>query len=141
VASEEKEVKIYIAAKYQRRFELRTLRDALQSMGHPVTSQWLDNAEESKGQAAAAEMDVADVLAADAIVFIGEPRGSKNSGGGRWFELGVAYQAGKICHAILPPPLEEYTDERGRNESVFTSLPTFYRHESVEEFLAFLGVH
>jgi nucleoside 2-deoxyribosyltransferase len=133
-------MKFYIAAKYARRFELRALRDALQAMGHPVTSQWLDNAEESKGQAAAAEMDVADVLEADAIVFMGEPRGSQNSGGGRWFELGVAFQAGKVCHAILPPSLEPHGDERGRNESVFTSLPSFYRHESVEEFLGYVEV-
>jgi hypothetical protein len=132
-------MKVYIAAKYSRRYELRALRDALQVMGHPVTAQWLDNAEESKGLAQAAEMDVDDVLRADALLFMGEPRGSQNRGGGRWFEFGVAYQAGKVCYVICPPSSDP-SDER-RDESVFTHLPSVIRFNDIEHFLDYMKEH
>src|SRR5690606_27818413 len=108
-------MRVYVAARYGRRFELRTFASALRSNGIEVTAQWLDNGEETAGSARqAALMDVEDVRRADAIVFFGEPHGSRNRGGGRWFELGLAFAIGKRCLAVL--------DGKG-HESIFTALP------------------
>lgn len=137
-------MKIYIAAKYARRLdiEMGELRHALEKMGHEITAQWLDNAEESKGLRAAAEMDVDDVLRADAVLFIGEQKGSANRGGGRWFELGLAYHAGKVIFAILPEPLDpSEVGEDGlpnRHESVFTALDGVLNFTDVDHFLGYM---
>ena len=106
-------MKVYLAAKYNRRFALRKLRDALKERGIEVTSQWIDNAEESKSAHHAAQMDIDDVTRADALVFFGEPTGSKNTGGGRWFEFGYAYAIG--LRLLVVRDIEGY-------ESVFTEL-------------------
>lgn len=106
-------MKIYLAAKYNRRFELRPLVDQLETSGHESTAQWINNAEESKGRAAAAQMDVDDVLRADVLIFFAEPKGSANSGGGRYFELGLAHASGLKIIVIL-------VDD---HETVFTALP------------------
>lgn len=123
-------MKIYIAAKYERRFLLRSVRTLLEAQGHTITSQWLDNAEESKSREAGALMDVDDVMRAEACVFLGEPKGSANRGGGRWFEFGLAYALGRRCIAVL------YT---GGHESVFTALPTVETVETIEELLLLLS--
>lgn len=139
-------MKIYIAAKYNRRLDADVIefRKALEAAGHFITAQWLDNAEESKGLKQAAIMDVSDVDSADALIFVGEPRGSKNRGGGRWFEFGLAYGLGKMCYAVLPDPLppesaenfEYELDGKRRDESVFTHLPRVRRFNSFGELLA-----
>lgn len=121
-------MKIYIAALYERRFLLRSVRTLLEQEGHECTSQWLDNAEESKSREQGALMDVDDVLRADVLLFIGEPKGSRNRGGGRWFEFGLAYARGRRCMAVL----------HGDHESVFTALPTVDVYETVEDAMAAL---
>lgn len=109
-------MKIYIASTYSSRFALRPIAEELRSYGHEITAQWLDNAEESKGQAAAAQMDIDDIDRADAVLFFAQPAGSFNSGGGRYFELGYAYAKGKRVMIVQP----------GLNyETVFGALPTF----------------
>ena len=133
-------MKIYIAAKYRRRFELRAVADTLRAVGHEITSQWLDNGEEEAGgPEAAAQMDVEDVLRADALLFIGEPQGSSNTGGGRWFELGLAYASHKRCLILLAPPTESFDSAIGTvprgHETVFTALPQFEIYLSLEEVL------
>lgn len=141
-------MKIYIAAKYGRRLDddVKHFRKELERLGHEITAQWLDNAEESKGLQDAAIMDVEDVDRADTLIFIGEPRGSKNRGGGRWFEFGYAYSAGKRIYVILPDPLTaetspdfEYGFENGRrDESVFTALPDVMKFDGFDHFLRFM---
>lgn len=122
-------MKVYIAAKYRRRFELRALASALRAHGVEVTSQWLDNGEEdAEGPQAAAQMDLDDVDRADVVVFIGEPRMSENTGGGRWFELGYAYAKGKQLFIVLAgfgPGDGDLSigNTPARHETVFTSLP------------------
>ena len=123
-------MKIYIAAKYARRFDLKAEADKLIEHGHEIVAQWLYNGEEeAAGPAEAGQMDVDDVLRADALVFVGEPHGSKNTGGGRWFELGLAYATGKPCVVLLAPAPEERSTHIGgaepEHESVFTSMPYF----------------
>lgn len=115
-------MKVYLAAKYDRRFQLREIRDKLVAEGIEVTAQWIDNAEESKGMAEAAQMDLDDIDRADTVVFFGLPKGSENTGGGRWFEFGYAYAKGKPCMAIL--------HESG-HESVFSALPSVVQENFV----------
>lgn len=135
--------KVYIAAKYHRRFTLRYVANALRSNGHEVTSKWLDNGEEEAGSAAAAaQMDIDDVSAADTVLFFGEPHGSKNSGGGRWFELGLAFAWGKRCIVVLGPVTEadaSLGNAAPRHETVFTSLERFECFDTVEA--ALLALH
>lgn len=134
--------KVYIAAKYHRRYELRALAAALRSHGVTVTSQWLDNGEEEAkergGPSAAAQMDLDDVDAADAIIFIGEPRGSKNTGGGRFFELGYAHAQGKRLIIVLGPSGPGDADTSlgctpGSHETVFTSLPNMELVDTLDQ--------
>lgn len=119
-------MKIYITALYSRRHELREVDHVLRDAGHEPTSQWIWNAEESKGWEAAALMDVEDVRRADAILFFGQPKGSYNTGGGRWFELGLAYAEGKEIFAVLG---------RGGAESLFLHLPQVHRFDTLLEAL------
>lgn len=108
-------MKVYIAAKYGHRFELRELVDMLAIAGIESTAQWINNAEESKSKAEAAQMDIDDITRADALVFFAEPKGSKNTGGGRYFELGYAAAIGK-------PVFISLVDD---HETVFTALRSF----------------
>ena len=120
-----KTTSIYIAAKYQRRFDLRPMAEQLQDLGHEITAQWLWNGEEGKPIQEAAIMDVEDVRRADILVFIGEPQASENRGGGRWFEFGMAHALGKRCIAVLDldPTRGGHTHLPIGHESVFTALP------------------
>jgi nucleoside 2-deoxyribosyltransferase len=132
-------LKIYIAAKYDRRLDprIKDLRAELEAQGHEITAKWLDNAEESKGLREAAMMDVEDVDRADALIFVGEPRGSLNRGGGRWFEFGLAYGLRKRCYAVLPEALDP--DDPRRDESVFAHLPRVLRFDSFRALIDYLG--
>lgn len=108
-------MKIYIAARYDRRYELRDVATQLANSNHEITSRWLDNGEESKSQVDGALMDLEDVDRADIIVFYAQQTGSFNKGGERWFEFGYAYAKGKPVIVVLPEPVDMH-------ESVFTAL-------------------
>jgi nucleoside 2-deoxyribosyltransferase len=121
-----KTTSIYIAARYDRRFDLRAVAGLLQAQGHEVTAQWLwDGEEKCRTITEAAVMDVEDVRRADVLVFIGEPQASENRGGGRWFEFGMAHALGKRCIAVLDldPTRGGHTHLPIGHESVFTALP------------------
>lgn len=123
-------MRIYIAAKYSRREELRGLLARVEALGHECTSTWIRNGEDSEAQwRESAELDVADVRRAEALLFVGQPRGSENRGGGRWFEFGLAWGAGKRCLAVID----------GGHESVFTHLPGVEVYDSTEDALMALG--
>ncbi len=136
---------IYIAARLSRFQELKTFATKLTAAGHVVTSRWLYNNSLSGDQSSAhvfAMMDLEDVQAASIVIFIGEPRGSANRGGGRWFELGFAYHAGKQCIALLSDDIGN-TDDPSLDvghESVFTSLPGIITCFSQEEVFSALSL-
>ncbi len=136
-------MQVYIAAKYRRRFDLREFAAALRAHGVEVTSRWLDNGEEEAGgPGLAALMDVEDVRRADAIVFIGEARGSQNTGGGRWFELGLAYALGKRCIVILDESAgdgEHLGSAPPRHETIFTCMPEIEIFDTQQQVLAELA--
>lgn len=127
-------MKIYLAAKYGHRLTfLPEVADHLRSLGHEVTSRWLTGAEDDMSKADAAQMDLDDVDAADAVIFFGEPEGSENRGGGRWFELGYAYAVGKRCIAVLSgEKAPDSNRDRGGHESVFTALPRVEQYTSID---------
>lgn len=132
-----KTTSIYIAAKYQRRFELRPTADALKRLGYNITAQWLWDAEEGKTISQKAIMDVEDVRRADCLVFIGEPQASENRGGGRWFEFGMAHALGIRCIAVLDldPAKGGHDHLPIGHESVFTGLPNVEIVTSLDELV------
>lgn len=124
-------MKIYLAARYARMKEMQSFASQLVALGHSITSQWITGAEEraegTSKAVKAAHMDIEDVLQADTIIFFGEPRGSANRGGGRWFELGLAYQSGKRCICVLDMNDQAIHDHNeSGHESVFTHILECY---------------
>ena len=91
-------MKIYLAARYTRRDELREYAKALRALGHEVTSRWLAERKDpgctvddvTEGEhLRIAERDLEDIAAADMFVaFTREPKGNKR--GGHHVELGYA---------------------------------------------------
>ena len=117
-------MKIYTAARYSRMEEMRGIRDRLVAAGHEVTAQWVDGAEETLEESAAgAEMDIDDIIQADALMFFSEPKGSLNRGGGRHWEFGFAYGLNRRCIVI------------GELETIFCHLKYVRRYESLDDFL------
>jgi hypothetical protein len=129
-------MKIYLAARYSRNAEMRSIRDQLQDLGHEVTSRWIDqhggNLLESiaAGKLNAnpvecypyAEIDVADLMAADIVIsFTSADGGGK---GGRHVEFGLALGLGKRVVLVGP------------RENVFHTLPAVEWHEDWASLLA-----
>jgi hypothetical protein len=111
-------VKIYLAAKFGQKAEMKEVRAFLINDGHEVTSQWLDVEEGVDTDAGVnrlahyAKMDVDDVLRADVLVTFSQEHKTLHSGGGRHVEFGVAVQAGKQIIVVGP-----------KGEHIFHYLP------------------
>jgi nucleoside 2-deoxyribosyltransferase len=103
--------RVYLAAMYSRRLEMRALAQHLTVLGYEVTSRWVLEGLENQDQAGAAIMDLEDVDRAGVLVFFAQPHGSANVGGGRHFEFGYAWARGKLCVVV------------GTQEHVFCHLP------------------
>ena len=103
-------MKLYLAAKFEQKMEMRKIRNFLQNDGHEVTSRWIDveHEEDSSHTVTDADrreyaaMDVADVLAADALIAFSNPRSEPAIGGGRHVEFGIALQAGRDIIVVGP---------------------------------------
>lgn len=115
-------MKIYLAARYSRRDQMRELAAELRRLGHTVTSRWLGGTHElgPEGRSVEAETrlraefareDLDDVLAADCVVSVTEAPDAKPSRGGRHVEFGVGLALGKRLVVI------------GHRENVFHTLP------------------
>jgi hypothetical protein len=106
----ETEVKVYLAAKFELKSYMRSVRDFLVNDGHKVTSRWIDVEHESdKAHTVTDElrvgyaiMDVDDVREADVLVAFSNPRSEPGIGGGRHVEFGIAVQAGKQIIVVGP---------------------------------------
>lgn len=140
-------MKIYLAARYSRREELLTYREELQSIGHEVTSRWLNGSHqisdegtpigddgeslvefgetEKAGQLRQhfAIEDLQDVKDADLLIAFTEPPRSTASRGGRHVELGYALALGKIVATVGP------------RENVFCWLPEVRAYSSWHELI------
>lgn len=80
--------RVYIAAPFQLKAEARLLRRVLNDAGISVTSRWLDG--NAGDGTETAEMDLADVCSAQALVLINPARWKNEGTGGRHVEVGAA---------------------------------------------------
>jgi hypothetical protein len=100
----------------------------LRELGCEITAQWVDGSEEGQPLTENAIMDFEDVMRADLVVSFTEPYGSKNKGGGRHTELGMAYALG-IDNWII-----------GEREQIFHHLPEIRQFDSFEDVVQELSL-
>ena len=134
-------MKIYLASRYSRRIELMGYRHELQSIGHKVTSRWLDLDHQDASWRATMSDDVStdnaaelrckfatedfnDVLAADVLIAFTESPSSNSGRGGRHVELGIAIGRGKPVYVV------------GHRENIFCWLGLVRFHESFQSVIA-----
>lgn len=114
-------MKIYLAAPYTRREEMRGYAFELHKAGHSVTSRWVGETHQDNGVDGVKENeiefnrrcameDIEDIRAADVLIFFSEPPRSSYSRGGRHFEMGYALAIGVTVVSI------------GYRENIFHSL-------------------
>lgn len=125
-------MKVYLAARYDRRDELRVYRDKLESLGVTVTSRWLDEQEPLDGNMThrpedwyrhTAYVDLEDVARASALIFFSEDPNIGIRRGGRHVEFGYAKALGKPIFCI------------GFKENVFHYTDRVYHFKSFDEFV------
>lgn len=120
-------MRIYLAARYRRREELRRHAEDLSALGHDVTSRWILGGHSVSGGfddptwARLAQEDADDVAAADAVVCFLEPGGGGN--GGRHVEFGMALAWGKRTIVV------------GEPEHLFHTLPSVEAYATWAEAL------
>jgi hypothetical protein len=116
-------MRVYFAARFSKRFELRQFRHQLEALGHIVTSRWLDaECEDPDKLALCAQEDLVDVITADTILnFTEEPR--SDSRGARHCEFGIGLALNKRLVIIGP------------REHAFHFLPQVACHAAWADFL------
>jgi hypothetical protein len=119
-------MRVYLASRFGRRYELRKYRQDLEDLGHIVTSRWLDaSGEDPEALGLCAQEDLIDIVTADIIVnFTEEPRG--DSRGGRHCEFGIGLALNKQLVIIGP------------REHAFHFLPQVECYDSWDKFHALL---
>lgn len=128
---ERKPNSVYLAARYSRRNELREYAKRLNDKGVLVTSRWLNERKALDTQMSditpqfsrkTALIDLADINAADAIVFFAEDPLIGTPRGGRHVEFGYGLAKGKRLYVIGP------------KENVFHFIPGIKHYKSLEAF-------
>lgn len=127
---------IYIAARYSRKEEMKTVRDALQKAGFAVTSSWLDEPHGANTKLSElsdalneeyAQVDIDDINRSDRILFFSEsvltPRG------GRHVEFGYALAQGKPIDVVGP------------KENIFHYLPSVYNYATFFRYLQAMNIN
>ena len=124
--------RVYLAARYDRRDELRVYREQLQAIGVEVTSRWLDETGSLSGDMEVgkedfyketASVDLEDVRRADTIIFFAEDPLLGWKRGGRHVEFGYALALAK--HIIVLGP----------KENVFHYIPWVHHYTSLEQVI------
>jgi hypothetical protein len=121
-------VRIYIASRYDRRFEMLGVTGVLVRAGHDVTSRWIEG--RGDGPEVAAAEDLEDVLRADCLVsFTEEPAASVSwaARGGRHVEFGLALAAGKRLCLVGP------------RENIFHFLSRVEVYSAIDDLVAALA--
>ncbi len=115
--------RIYLAARFSRRDEVREYGDQLRGLGYTISAQWLttthvapDNLDEEHVRGYVAEniarVDIADIMSSDAVIMFTEsPRsgGRRASRGGRHVEFGLALALMKRIIVVGPIENTFYT--------------------------------
>ena len=122
-------MRIYIAARYDRRFEMLRVCGVLMRAGHDVTSRWIAGRGDAPDRMAAIE-DLDDLARANCLVSFTEPpeRGvAWAARGGRHVEFGVALATNKRLCVVGP------------RENVFHHLPRVETYPTIEDLVAGLA--
>lgn len=117
-------MRIYIASRYDRRFEMLGVTGVLMRAGHSITSRWIEG--RGDGPEVAAAEDLQDVLRADCLVsFTEEPAAGVTwaARGGRHVEFGLALAAGKRLCVVGP------------RENIFHFLPRVEVYRNTAELI------
>ncbi len=131
-------LKVYLAARYNRRDEMRERRKDLHAVGIQVTSRWLDEksdtnvdmGEESDSfYVTTAAVDLADIERADIFILFSENPLEGFKRGGRHVEYGYALKAGKPIYVVGP------------KENVFHYSPNVAHFSTFEELSKDLNRH
>lgn len=131
--------RIYLAARYGRRDELREYRDALAELGCETTGRWLDT--DSDAGDAGDEGDhrarqgiaidcLEDIERSDLLIAFTEAPSSGASRGGRHVEFGLAVVTCQLGAAVIGP-----------RESVFHCLPGVPAFDAWPDFLVWWAEH
>ena len=124
--------KIYVAARYTRRDEMRILARLLKDTGFAVTSRWLFENKPLNTQlgddspqfyAETAIVDIEDIDRADTILFFSEDPLIGTPRGGRHVEYGYALGTGKRMVIIGGP------------ENIFHYLPGVVHFSDIQTFI------
>lgn len=118
-------MKIHLASRYDRRFQMLGVTAVLMRAGHVVTSRWIEG--RGDGPAADAAEDVEDILRSDCILcFTEEPSEQMPwvARGGRHVEFGVALAMGKRLCIVGP------------RENIFHHLAYVEQFRSLDDFVA-----
>lgn len=145
--------KIYLASRYSRREELCAYREQLRTIGHEVTSRWLNGSHQisdtgkpigehgeslvegdSGGQSEEAQRlrmmfaieDVSDCVNAEVCISFTEPPRSTASRGGRHVEFGIALALKKSTIVI------------GYRENIFHWLPQIQFFETWDDAFSYI---
>src|SRR5262245_42501904 len=97
---------IYLCARYGRRAEMAQIAARLRTLGYTITSRWHDDPQETLDKVILqdvyemtarniADECLDDILKATHLLSFSEPPGITSTRGGRHFEAGAAYLAGK----------------------------------------------
>ena len=121
-------MKLYLAARYARRWEMMARTQELEKEGHVVTARWVKDGHDKRDamQDTYAREDLEDILAAEAIIcFTDDPEARPTTGGssgGRHVELGIALGINAMIDAWEPRrPLRILVV--GWKQNVFHYLP------------------
>lgn len=123
-------MRIYIAARYDRRAEMAAVARELRREGHFVTSTWVRPRQKPLPGVVCAINDIDDLEAADCLVSFTEAPTegvSWAARGGRHVEFGWALAAGKRLCVVGP------------RENIFHHLPRVEVYESAAELVAGLA--
>jgi nucleoside 2-deoxyribosyltransferase len=132
-------MRLYFAARFSRRDEMREYRKVLEDLGHEVTSRWINEDErqdlKNKSRQEVSEIvaveDLEDLAKSDVVLnFTGNGKSTKTKApkGGRHWEGGVGFALNKPSIVI------------GEPEHAFHWLPNVDRYASFEEYLDSLEV-
>lgn len=125
-------MRVYLSARYDRRFDLCLLQSDLARLGHLVVSRWINGSTEVLGDETLealsniARKDTLDLWGADCLIAFTEPPGPNSSLGCRHIELGFALAWEKRVIVVGPV------------ENAFHALPSIERYPTWIECMASL---